>query len=115
MSILMYFTQSLALTRPDTYHAVLPALDQITLLNPHALDGRENCGVVIDSHAWSTVPVSSISLVVDFDHILASCSDDAAIIKHHAGHSVVVSVGIVYGASSQIPDLQKSVKLLFKS
>lgn len=46
-----------------------------------------------------------VRLVVHFRHALADCGDDAAGVEHHARDGVVVGVGVVDGAGSEVPDL----------
>lgn len=57
------------------------------------------------SGAGSAVPVPAVRLVVDLDDVLARGRHDAAGVEHHAGHGVVVGVGVVDGACAEIPYL----------
>ena len=50
--------------------------------------------------------MSPVRLVVYFRHSLAGRGDDATGVKHHARDRVVVGVGVVDGAGSEVPDLE---------
>lgn len=52
--------------------------------------------------------MSPISLVVYLRHGLPSRSHDAAGVEHHARDWIVVGVGVVDGAGSEVPDLNRS-------
>ena len=50
-----------------------------------------------------------VRLIVYFRHSLAGRGDDATGVKHHARDRVVVGVGVVDGAGSEVPDLEGRV------
>lgn len=50
-----------------------------------------------------------VRLVVYFRQSLAGRGDDATGVKHHARDRVVVGVGVVDGAGSEVPDLEGHV------
>ncbi len=54
-----------------------------------------------------------IRLVVNLGHALADRSDYPTRVEHHARDRVVVGVGVVDGAGSEVPDLEASQRSRF--
>jgi hypothetical protein len=80
--------------RPNSDGAVLAAFNHVAVLYSYMFDDGQAGSVLIRTGA--TVPVSTISLVVNLDHVLASCRDNTARIEHHAGYGMVVCICVVY-------------------
>jgi hypothetical protein len=95
-------------TRPHTHSAVSATFDEVAVLYPYTFYHGMRCLVVfVGSNTRATIPVAAVRLVVYLDYRLAGCRNNAAGIKHHAGDGVVVCVGVVDGASPEIPDLEQ--------
>lgn len=83
---------------PNAHHPILPPLRQIPVLDPHPLH------TALPSFI-PAIPMSPISLIVDLRHGLTDCSDDAPRVEHHARDWIIVGIGVVDGAGSEVPDL----------
>jgi hypothetical protein len=93
--VLIYNIYKLS-TGPYSHSSVPATLNKIAIFYPDTLDGGTPRVVVfVGTHTRAAVPVTTVSLVVHFDHILASCGNNVARVEHHAGHGVIVGVGIV--------------------
>jgi hypothetical protein len=107
LSTLVYSMYRIS-TRPHTHGAVSATFDEVAVLYPHTFYHRMRCLVIfVRTNTRAAIPVAAVGLVVYLDYRLASCRNDAAGIKHHAGDGVVVCVGVVDGASPEIPDLEQ--------
>jgi hypothetical protein len=79
---------------------------KIAVFYPDAFNHGAPCSVVfVYANARATVPVAAVGLVVDLYNVFASSRNNAARVEHHACDRVVVGVGIVDGASPEVPDL----------
>jgi hypothetical protein len=101
-----------SLTSPSGHGTILASLDEVTILQAHPLNGRRDRSFVVDANASATVPVMAVGLIVDLDHIVAGGGNNTLGVKHHAGDRLFVGVGIVYGSSSEIPNLVSTVREL---
>jgi len=109
-SCVLVYTIYRRLARPHAHRAILAALDKISIFYPDTLNDGVTCVVrLVNTNTRSATPVAAIGLIVHLDYILTSCRDNAARVEHHACYGVVVRVGIVDGASSEIPDLGRGI------
>jgi hypothetical protein len=98
----------LSSTSPCTDRPVLSPFDKVTLFDPNSLDGRGRCAIFVCCPSGTAVPVSAICLVVDFDNIFSSGTDDVSRVEHHVCDRVVVGEGVKDTAGAKIPDLKES-------
>src|ERR1700761_2814320 len=73
------------LARPSSDGTVLAPFDEIPILEAHPFNGRGEWAFIVDTYAWSAVPVVAVGLIVHLDNVLARSGDDALRIEHHAG------------------------------
>ena len=95
----------MALARPGAYHAVSSAFNKIPILNANLLYRRRCSFSVLSGSPGSSIPMTSVSLVVDFHHILASGRHYVSCVEHHACDGIVVGIGIENSTSTKVPYL----------
>lgn len=106
----MFFLQLLlASTRPYTDFAVPSSFRQVAVLQPDTLNnaGFGTRHPIFDSGVCTgaAIPMATLGLVVDLDHIFARCADDVTGIEHHTRDWSIVGISIEDGPHSKIPDL----------
>jgi hypothetical protein len=101
-------------TRPHANDTVPAAFDHVAVLDLDPLNGWSPRWAFLDVNTGTTVPLSTFSLVIYLDDVLACGTDDAAGVEGHGGNGLVISKGVVDATSAEIPNLEVHVSLVVK-
>jgi hypothetical protein len=98
-------------TSPYAHDTVFSSFGEIAVLDSDSLHGSRRTAIFFCSHAWPTVPMTTIRFIIHLCYILTSCADDSSSIELHAGDGKIISICIMDRSRPKIPNLRMSARL----